>query len=277
MLVQPVFCRPLIERRQELELLHERRRSASAGRGGLVLVAGEAGVGKSRLLAEFVRSLAVPRLRVALANCREFAQRPYAPVLDVLEQLDAQTGALAPARSRDEQFEPLIRAFAREAERSAIVAVVEDLHWSDPASAELLAAIADAAKGQRLLLLASYRPEAIGEDGAMFASLAKLQRGAVTLRLRPLDDDATRRFVDATLEATGDLPARTRESIVHLSDGNPLFVEELRKERAGKNARRADRGRAAGDDSGGDPGAFTAALRRGAPYPRACCRRRAPF
>jgi len=229
MLVQPVFCRPLIERRQELELLHERRRSASAGRGGLILVAGEAGVGKSRLLSEFVRSLAVPRLRVALANCREFAQRPYGPVLDLLGQLDAQADSLTPARSRDEQFEPLIRAFAREAERSAIVAVVEDLHWSDPATAELIAAIADAASSQRLMLVVSYRPESIRDDGPMFASLAKLQRLAVTIHLRPLDVDATRRFVDATLEQTSALSAQTRESIVRLSDGNPLFVEELLK------------------------------------------------
>src|SRR5665213_3493710 len=84
MRAQPVFCRPLIERQAELELLRERRRGASAGRGGLVLVAGEAGVGKTRLLSEFSRSLAVPRLRVVLAHCREFAQRPYAPVLDLL-------------------------------------------------------------------------------------------------------------------------------------------------------------------------------------------------
>jgi predicted ATPase len=141
MRAQPVFCRPLIERREELELLHECRRRASAGRGGLVLLGGEAGVGKTRLLTEFTRSLNVPRLRVVVAHCREFAQRPYAPVLDLLAQLDAQAESLAPARSRDEQFEPLIRAFGRESERSTIVALIEDLHWSDPATAELIAAI----------------------------------------------------------------------------------------------------------------------------------------
>jgi len=231
MLAQPVFCRPLIERRDELELLHERRRRASAGHGGLVLLAGEAGVGKTRLLSEFTRSLSVPRLRVVLAHCREFAQRPYAPVLDLLAQLDPQADSLAPARSRDEQFEPLIRAFGRESERSTIVAVIEDLHWSDPATAELIAAIAESAGAQRLLLVATYRPEAIRDDGAMFASLARLQRMPVTstVELRPLDVDATRRFVEATLEPTRGLPAQTRASIVRLSDGNPLFVEELLK------------------------------------------------
>jgi DNA-binding CsgD family transcriptional regulator len=231
MLAQPVFCRPLIERRTELELLHERRRSASAGRGGLVLLAGEAGVGKTRLIAEFTQSLSVPRLRVVLAHCREFAQRPYAPVLDLLTQLDAQADSLEPARSRGEQFEPLIRAFARESERSTIVALIEDLHWSDPATAELIAAIAESAGRQRLLVVATYRPEAVREDSPMFASLARLQRltVATTVRLAPLDDDATRRFVDATLERTRGLPAHTRASIVRLADGNPLFVEELLK------------------------------------------------
>jgi DNA-binding CsgD family transcriptional regulator/tetratricopeptide (TPR) repeat protein len=231
MRAQPVFCRPLIERRAELELLRDRRRGASAGHGGLVLVAGEAGVGKTRLLSEFARSLTVPRLRVVLANCREFAQRPYAPVLDLLASLDAQSDSLAPARSRDEQFEPLIRAFARESERSTIVALIEDLHWSDPATAELIAAIAESAGTQRLLLVATYRPEAIREDSAMFASLARLQRLPVTttVELGPLDADATRRFVEATLEPTRGLPAQTRASIVRLSDGNPLFVEELLK------------------------------------------------
>jgi ATP/maltotriose-dependent transcriptional regulator MalT len=231
MLTQPVFCRPLIDRREELELLHERRRRASAGHGGLVLLAGEAGIGKTRVLSEFARSLNVPRLRVAFAHCREFAQRPYAPVLDLLAQLDAQGNPLAPARSRDEQFEPLIRAFADESERSAIVAVIEDLHWSDPATAELIAAVAEFAGSQRLLIVATYRPEAIREEGAMFASLARLQRLPVTttVEVRPLDADATRRFVDATLEPTRGLPAQTRASIVRLSDGNPLFVEELLK------------------------------------------------
>ena len=231
MLLQPVFCRPLIERRQELELLHERRRRASAGHGGLVLLAGEAGLGKTRLLADFADSLAVPRLRVALAHCREFAQRPYAPVLDLLAQLDSRTDALAPARSRSEQFEPLIAAFVHESERGAIVALIEDLQWSDPATAELIAAIAESAGSRRLLLVVSYRPEAIRDDSAMFASLARLQRLTVTttITLGPLSVDATRRFVDATLEPTGGLPAAMRESIVRLSDGNPLFVEELIK------------------------------------------------
>jgi DNA-binding CsgD family transcriptional regulator/tetratricopeptide (TPR) repeat protein len=231
MLAQPVFCRPLIERREELELLHERRRGASAGHGGLILLAGEAGIGKTRLISEFARSLAVPRLRVVLAHCREFAQRPYAPVLDLLTQLGARADSLEPARSRGEQFEPLIRAFARESERSTIVALVEDLHWSDPATAELIAAIAESAGRQRLLIVATYRPEAVREDSAMFACLARLQRLPVTttVALAPLDVDATRRFVEATLEPTRGLPAHTRASIVRLSDGNPLFVEELLK------------------------------------------------
>ena len=144
---------------------------------------------------------------------------------------NSHADALAPARSREEQFEPLIRAFAHESERSTIVALLEDLHWADPATAELIAAIADAAGSRRLLLVATYRPEAIREDSAMFASLARLQRLPVTITvdLRPLDADATRRFVDATLEPTPGLTAPIRASIARLSDGNPLFVEELLK------------------------------------------------
>src|SRR5271154_2460984 len=66
---QPVLCRAFIGRADELEHLAERRRAAAAGRGGAVLVAGEAGIGKSRLLEQFRRSLPKRTTRVAVTAC----------------------------------------------------------------------------------------------------------------------------------------------------------------------------------------------------------------
>ncbi len=80
MIIRPIVCRRFIGRTDELAYLHERRREAGLSHGGLVLVTGEAGVGKTRLLSEFGSSLAKSRWRVGIGPCLEFAQRPYGPV-----------------------------------------------------------------------------------------------------------------------------------------------------------------------------------------------------
>lgn len=98
MIAQAVVSRELIGREAELAHLHERRRGASRAHGGLVLVAGEAGLGKSRLLAEFRTALAGLRVRAVVSHCRQFAQRPYGPILDALAQLDPARARLEPAQ-----------------------------------------------------------------------------------------------------------------------------------------------------------------------------------
>lgn len=231
MIAQALVCRELIGRDAELAHLHERRRQASRAHGGLVLVAGEAGVGKSRLLAEFRASLAGLRVRAVASHCRQFAQRPYGPILDALAGLDPARAHLEPAPSRGEQFERIVNAFLVAARRRCVIALIEDIHWTDPASIELLAALAERAASERLLLVASYRPEASTEVSALFAGIARLANPSGTSRisLQPLAGAELRALIDGALLETQRLPSETVAAVARLSEGNPLFAEELLK------------------------------------------------
>ena len=256
MLAQPIVCRQFIGRQEELQFLHGRRELARARQGGLVLVAGEAGIGKSRLVAEFRESLLKARVRIATSYCREFAQRPYAPVLDVLAKLDLarrgldpKAAAFAEPSSRADHFEAILAAFREVAQRRSVLAVIEDLHWADPASLELLAALVREFEADRLLIVATLRPEAFAEAPERRAALAKLQRlhNTSMLTLPPLGDAELRSFIGTALEGVADLPAETRANVLRLSEGNPFFAEELLK--------------SAADQSSAEPAALPTTLR----------------
>ncbi len=194
-------------------------------------MAGDAGIGKTRLIAEFKASLAGLRVRIGTSQCREFAQRPFAPVLDVLARLGPQVEDLAPGASRADQFDLIARAFARSAEHRAVVALIEDIHWADPGTLELLISIARDAGRQRILVVATYRWDAIYDEHPLFGSLSKLHRltNTTMLELQPLQRPELTVLIDTALEGVAQLPHETRATVLRLSEGNPFFAEELLK------------------------------------------------
>ena len=196
------------------------------------MIAGEAGVGKSRLLLEFRKELSKARVRVGSSQCREFAQRPYASILDALADLAPNAAPLAPAPSRDVQFDTIARGFRDMSKSRTIAVFVEDLHWADPASVEMLLTIARDAASSRMLIVATFRPEAIQENHPLYAGIARLQRlpNATALHLEPLGDRELRTLIDGALHAaSADIPYDVRSAVARLSEGNPLFAEELLK------------------------------------------------
>ncbi|MDQ6941426.1 MAG: AAA family ATPase, partial [Candidatus Eremiobacteraeota bacterium] len=215
---------------EELAYLHERRLDASAGRGGVVLLAGEAGVGKSRLIAEFRSSLAKTRVRIAVGQCLEFAQRPYGPVLDVLARFDPESLDLVPAETKLEQFDAIVVRFARASERSPLIAIFEDVHWADVATLQLLAYLATKLEAMRLLVIASFRPEHVDDGDSESNSIALIADAprASRITLKPLSGHELRLFIDEALVGI-ELAAETRRAVARTSEGNPFFVEELLK------------------------------------------------
>lgn len=195
-----------------------------------MLVTGEAGVGKSRLIAEFCSLLATSRWRIGQGACLQFAQRPYGPVLDVISRLDPAVGDLAPAASRHEQFNVITDTFARAARKSATVAVIEDLHWADAATIELLAYLSPKLAAMRLLIIASLRPEEVHSGHPAYAGLAKLVSGTRTERveLAALAGPELHAFIDTALEGF-ELADETRRAVALTGEGNPFFTEELLK------------------------------------------------
>ncbi len=245
MIVRPVLCRPFIGRREELAYLRERRLEAGQSHGGLVLIAGDAGVGKSRLIAEFCGSLAYSRWRIGHGPCLEDARRPYGPILDVLAHFDAAGPELAPAATKQEQLDALVDRLASIASRSALVVVVEDLHWADAATLDLLAYLGTKAHRLRVLILASFRPDELHPDHPATGGVARIGRQARAGRidLAPLAGVELRTFIDEALSGVA-LPDETRRAIALAGDGNPFFTEELLKSAVERNsARTGERGR----------------------------------
>jgi predicted ATPase len=229
-IVRPVLCRPFVGRLNELAYLHERRREAGASRGGLVFISGDACLGKSRLIAEFCRSLTYSRWRIAYGPCREFAGRPYGPVLDALASLDPSASRWAPAESKREQFDAIAERFAAIASKKALVVVIDDLHWADAATLDLLVHLSSSMPRMRALFLVSFRPGDVQPGDPATAAISKMTRQAQAGRidLAPLQGLQLRTFIDEALVGI-DLSQETRRAIALVGEGNPFFTEELLK------------------------------------------------
>ena len=241
--IRSVLCRPFVGRREELAYLRERRLEAGASHGGLVLITGDAGVGKSRLISEFCDSLAYSKWRIGYGPCLEFARRPYGPILDVLTRLDASPSVLAPAATKQQQFDAIVERFASIASRSALVVVIEDLHWADAATLDLLTYLGTKLDRMRALVLASIRSDELHPDHPAAGGVANLDRIARARRidLAPLVGIELRTFITEALAGIT-LPDETRRAIALAGDGNPFFTEELLKSAVERTNTHAARG-----------------------------------
>jgi DNA-binding CsgD family transcriptional regulator len=254
---RPVSCPMLVGRERELESLHAARRGLAQSHPAFVLVGGEAGIGKSRLLAQFARGTGDRRSRTVVAvQCLEHARQPFGPVRDAVAALArAAETALPPilARfiARDTTAEATekadlfaaITSFLRERARErATIVTIEDLHWSDATTMEYLGYVASRIAGTRLLLIATYRSEACEGNDALSATIARAMRESTTFRidLRTLKGAQIRALLDGALEGHVALDRPTLDTIVARAEGNPFFGEELLKsalEQAGYEGR----------------------------------------
>ncbi|GAA3851579.1 hypothetical protein GCM10022243_16650 [Saccharothrix violaceirubra] len=193
-----------------------------------VLVGGEAGVGKSRLVAEF---LATHDVTALVGGCVAPPGLPYAPFVAALRGVD--DAALAPLRdgvpfaddARPRLFEGVLILLARLAERRPVVLVVEDAHWLDPAGRALLDFLV---RNQRSVpgsvFVVTYRSDERAEPVSLLAELARLPH-VRRFEVERLSRDEVRAQVHAILGEEPE-PAFVRE-VFDRSGGNPLFVEAL--------------------------------------------------
>ena len=260
MILPYVRSRALVGRDAELQLLRNARRSLSNGRGGAVLVGGEAGIGKSRLLAAFTESLTGGRAPLfALGECLEYAPSAFGPIRELLTALlrkapwsiasapplarrmlqtlvpDALEGT-GPVTAREplaraELFAGVLAFLCALAAKRAVVLAIEDLHWADAASLELLGHLAARISGTRLLIVATYRNDGVSVTHPLFAALARLTRmpNVSMASLEPLTNGEIADLVHRALDRNVQLASERVDEIVIRSDGNPLFAEELLK------------------------------------------------
>jgi DNA-binding CsgD family transcriptional regulator/tetratricopeptide (TPR) repeat protein len=234
----------------------ERALDVAAEDGSAVaLIAGEAGVGKSRLVQELATRAEGRRFRVCVGRCVDFGEAiwPLAPLREVVaslvddldsEALDLVVGGArgvlaelvpelggerageAPVSS-DRLCELVVGMLRRLAQRAPLVLVVEDLHWADATTRTLFSALARVGRVSPLLLVGTFRSDELHRRHPLRPVLAEIERSGRSERIdvRPLDRAATGELIGAL----GGVPAdRVDVDDVHRrSGGNPFFVEEL--------------------------------------------------
>ena len=235
----------LVGREPELATLRRLVQDAVDGRGSLVLLAGEAGVGKSRLARE---ALSDGSALVVEAAASEGGTPPYGPVVDVLRHgyrrrpeavtalgafqphlatLLPEYGPAVETGDRSTLVEALRAAFVALAADGPLAVILDDLHWADAATIELLSALAAAQEGEPLLVVGTYRSDELPRGHPLRRVRTELRRAGrlKEITLEPLDDEATGLLAAAVLGA--EPGPRLAAAIRDRSLGVPFFVEEL--------------------------------------------------
>jgi predicted ATPase len=198
------------------------RRVARGGPGEVVLLRGEAGVGKTAVLARFVSQLDPP-LRVLRGWCDPLgAPRPLGPLIDSLAGLDgALATGLAAAVDAGDTAEIYRRLLGALGDGGRWVWVIEDAHWADSATLDLVRFVARRIGALRLLLVISFRDDELPAAHPLAVTLGDLATCAAVSRigLEPLTSQAV-----AVLAAGSGLNA---EQLHQLTGGNPFFVTEV--------------------------------------------------
>src|SRR5215469_12071192 len=209
----------LLERTSFLETLSHYGSDARQGNGRLVLISGESGMGKTVLIEAFQQRTANARwLWGACDGIR--TPRPLGPLFDIGMQAG---GELAELCRRDATRDQMFAAFLAEADASATltVAVIEDVHWADEATIDLLNVLGRRLGRMHVLLLATYRDDELADDHPLRVVLGDLatQRATRRMRLPPLSEAAVRDLV-------GERDVDAAE-LHRITGGNPLFVTEI--------------------------------------------------
>ena len=208
----------LLERQDQLTEIERRLQEARAGSGKLVLVAGEAGVGKSSLVERFVAEHARDT-RALWGACDALATpRALGPVQEVAAQLPSIASSIARA---DEARDPLFRALLAELARPERVSIVvlEDLHWADEATVDFFRFIGRRIQRTSALFIATYRDDELSMTHPVRLALGELTgEHVIRLHLAPLSREA----VEELAKDSG----RDAALLYQVTGGNPFFVRE---------------------------------------------------
>lgn len=269
---------PFVGRETELEQLLSWWDRAARGVGTLVMIGGEAGVGKTRLVEEFARRVEAQGGRMLLGHALATEAAPYQPVasalrnalpllaaLDlsplwqavvtqVLPELGTRRGsqaaplpelpALDPEREQMRLFEGLFHCLSGLARPRPLALILEDLHWAGAGTAGLLAFIARRLGSHPLLVIGTYRQEAVAAAHPLAAIRRPLQRDRLwqPLALGRLPQEAVQELVGRLFQQEDDV-ADLAGRLFGASEGNPLFLQELIRDLMDRGSIRVEAGR----------------------------------
>jgi DNA-binding NarL/FixJ family response regulator len=254
----PVF----VGRGAELDRLHGAFDRAALGQPSLVLITGEAGVGKSRLIAEFTGRVEATGATTIAGGCLDLGEGgvPYAPFVEALRALARRLdpaareavfgpsadvlGTLVPdlrpefvVVDRDDPpdpagrlarlFDAVIAVLGRLAYERPLIVVLEDIHWADGSTRDLIRFVVRNIREERLLVLATYRSDDLHRRHPLMPLLGELERAdhVERLSLRPFD---RAELGEQLMGILGDAPSPALvDALLERSDGLPFYVEEL--------------------------------------------------
>jgi DNA-binding SARP family transcriptional activator len=254
----------LVGRDAQLEELGRRWQGARAGHRRIAVLAGEPGIGKTRLAAEFCRRAYAEGATVLLGRCYEESLVPYQPFVEALghyaagRRLDelwlepgAQREILArllpeiaahapepvvrsstddPGRERFLLFDAVASLLRKVSAANPLILVLDDLHWADASTLLMLRHVARCSERWPLLILGTYRESEVDEAHPLAQALAELRRARALDRLTidGLGEEEVAALISA---ATGrEVPVTFTRSILDRTEGNPFFVEEILRE-----------------------------------------------
>lgn len=272
---EPTYSLPIVGRETELQAIAGRITQVKQGRGQIIGITGEAGMGKSRLVAEVRRMARAQRFAVYDGECLSYGTNisylvwhnlwrnffnvdPSWPVglqsLQLRAQLalidetllewmpllanalqlpisDRAIRSLLDAKSRKLLLESLlINCVLYRANETPLVLVLEDCHWIDPLSQDLLDRVAEVIADSRVLMVVVYRSQASGEEMPLIRHIRPLPYWT-QLSLTEFTPPQTAQLIQLKLaqlsNAAGPLPATLLQRITERTQGNPFYIEEL--------------------------------------------------
>ena len=251
---------PLIGRDAELGELSRHWQDASAGRRRVVVLVGDPGIGKTRLAAEFCRGAHAQGGLVLLGRCYEESLSPYQPFVEALRDYVSQTSIdelrlqLGPHRptlaklvpellgqgheigytateSPDREqfllFEAVASLLRAASEEHPLILVLDDLHWADAPTMQLLRHLVRTTEQVRLLILGNYRESEVDDEHPLGRALAELRRARAlaSISLAGLGEEQVVALIASRVGQSA--PPAVARSIAERTEGNPFFVEEL--------------------------------------------------
>ena len=242
----------IVGREADLAALRDALKRTRSAEPSAVLVGGEAGVGKTRLVEEFCRVATAEGARVLTGQCLELGEEglPFAPFAAALRRLVHTDGpavldgrehdfarllpelgppppeAVGEAR-RGVLFELVAALLGRLAEQQPLVLVIEDLHWADRSTRDLMGFLVRSARLPQVLLLATYRTDELHRGHPLRPFLAELDRvrGVQRTEVDRLDRDGTAEMLTHLLSVEPE--PRTVDAVHERAQGNPFFIEQF--------------------------------------------------
>ena len=243
---------PLVGRKSELSMILDQVDSAAKGEGGLSLLVGAPGIGKTRLLRELAQNVEWRGLRTAWGRCYELSgPLAYQPLIEVfrselqilnesrLEPLwraelgrllpELSTGVIpTPLKPEEEQnrlLEAIVRGFQTLTNASPYVIILEDAHWMDPASLAAIRYLLPRLPTMSMLVLISLRGMELSRSQAEAFTALENTRIPRRLELEPLNLEETGRLVQLSLDLD-QAPAHFSARLYAETEGNPFFLTE---------------------------------------------------